>query len=211
MKLKTVLLAVTMGLTGLPLATLAETPAAATTDTGVRAETKRIVSDTTLTTKVKAALIREKDLSAMDVNVETRNGVVQLSGFVDSADQQERAAKVAKAVEGVKEVKNDLRLAAADGTATAAAAGTASGAAARAGQETGHPLTDSTITAKVKAALVREKDLSAMDVNVETKGGVVQLSGFVDAKDQQDRAGKIAQSIEGVKDVKNDLQLKPGS
>jgi len=210
MKLKTVLLAVTMGLTGLPLATLAETPAAATTDTGARAETKRIVSDTTLTTKVKAALIREKDLSAMDVNVETRNGVVQLSGFVDSADQKDRAAKVAKTVAGVKEVKNDLRLAAADATA-AAAAGTASGAAARAGHDAGHALTDSTITAKVKAALVREKDLSAMDVNVETKDGVVQLSGFVDAKDQQDRAGKIAQSIEGVKEVKNDLQLKPGS
>jgi len=208
MKLKTVLLAVTMGLTGLPLATMADTSATATSDQGVRAETKRIVSDTTLTTKVKAALIREKNLSAMDVNVETRNGIVQLSGFVDSADQQERAAQVAQKVEGVKEVKNDLRLAA---TATDAAATPTEGSAAKLGHETESALSDSTITAKVKAALVREKDLSAMDVNVETKEGVVQLSGFVDAKDQQDRAGKIAQSIEGVKDVKNDLRLKPGS
>jgi len=206
MKLKTVLLAVTMGLTGLPLATMADTSATATSDQGVRAETKRIVSDTTLTTKVKAALIREKNLNAMDVNVETRNGVVQLSGFVDSAVQQERAAQVAQKVEGVKEVKNDLRLAATD-----AAAAPTEGTAARLGHETESALSDSTITTKVKAALVREKDLSAMDVNVETKEGVVQLSGFVDAKDQQDRAGKIAQSIEGVKDVKNDLRLKPGS
>jgi len=206
MKLKTVLLAVTMGLTGLPLATMAGTSATVTSDQSVRAETKRIVSDTTLTTKVKAALIREKNLSAMDVNVETRNGVVQLSGFVDTADQQVRAAQVAQKVEGVKEVKNDLRLAATD-----AAAAPTEGSAAQLGHETERALSDSTITAKVKAALVREKDLSAMDVNVETKEGVVQLSGFVDAKDQQDRAGKIAQSIEGVKDVKNDLRLKPGS
>ena len=70
---------------------------------------------------------------------------------------------------------------------------------------------DSLITGKVKAALIREKDLSAMDVNVETQNGTVQLSGFVDTKDQQDRAEKVAKSVTGVKEVKNDLRLKTGS
>ncbi|HSW14174.1 MAG TPA: BON domain-containing protein [Solimonas sp.] len=204
MEFKPLLLAAALGLTGLPLASMAES-AVGTTAKAVKADTQRIVSDTTLTTKVKTALIRERDLSAMDINVETRNGVVQLSGFVDTLDQQERAFKVAQAVEGVKEVKNDVHLS----TAAAANAGASTGTVLK--NETKRVIADSTITSKVKAALVREKDLSAMDVNVETKAGVVQLSGFVDGKDQQDRAGRIAQSIEGVKEVKNDLRLKSGS
>lgn len=197
----------------LALSTGAATGAAKT----LKGETKRIVSDTAITARVKAALFAEKNLSAMDVNIETKNGVVQLAGFVDSADQQERAAKVAQTVEGVKEVKNDLRLAAAVGAVTGAATGavggvldTVTGTAKTATSETKRVFSDSTITAKVKTALIGEKDLSAMDVNVETKNGIVQLSGFVESKDQQDRANKVAQSVDGVKEVKNDLRLKSG-
>lgn len=197
----------------LALSTGAATGAAKT----LKGETKRIVSDTAITARVKAALFAEKNLSAMDVNIETKNGVVQLAGFVDSADQQERAAKVAQTVEGVKEVKNDLRLAAAVGAVTGAATGavggvldTVTGTAKNATSETKRVFSDSTITAKVKTALIGEKDLSAMDVNVETKNGIVQLSGFVESKDQQDRANKVAQSVDGVKEVKNDLRLKSG-
>lgn len=109
MKLKAAVIAVTLGLVGLPLTAMAES-AATTTAKEVKSDTQRFASDVTVTSKVKAALIREKDLSAMDVNVETQNGVVQLSGFVDTKDQQERAEKVAKSINGVKEVKNDLRL-----------------------------------------------------------------------------------------------------
>ncbi|MDM4771216.1 BON domain-containing protein [Solimonas sp. SE-A11] len=109
MKLKAAIVAATIGLTGLPLAALADSHPSATAKEA-KTDTQRYANDASITGKVKAALIREKDLSAMDVNVETQNGTVQLSGFVDTKDQQDRAEKVAKSVTGVKEVKNDLRL-----------------------------------------------------------------------------------------------------
>jgi osmotically-inducible protein OsmY len=66
------------------------------------------VDDKVVTTKVKAALLKDPEVKALQVNVETYKGVVQLSGFVDKQEQIPRAAEVAKGVEGVKSVKNDL-------------------------------------------------------------------------------------------------------
>jgi osmotically-inducible protein OsmY len=64
--------------------------------------------DATITTKVKSALLAEEDVKSFDISVETFNSVVQLSGFVDSQWQIEKAVQVASAVNGVKRVKNDL-------------------------------------------------------------------------------------------------------
>ena len=67
---------------------------------------------------------------------------------------------------------------------------------------------DSYITAKVKAALIKDRDVRAHAVNVETYKGVVQLSGFVDTDKHARRAVEIAAGIEGVIDVKNALIVK---
>ncbi len=67
-----------------------------------------VVSDATITTKVKSALLAEKDVNSMDIGVETRDGTVQLSGFVDSQWQIDKAVQVAADVKGVRHVKNDL-------------------------------------------------------------------------------------------------------
>lgn len=67
-----------------------------------------VVSDATITTKVKAALLTEEDVKSMDIKVETFNGTVQLSGFVDSQWQSDKAAEVAASVNGVQQVKNNL-------------------------------------------------------------------------------------------------------
>ncbi len=68
------------------------------------------VDDATITAGVKAAIVREPTLSIFDIGVETVQGVVQLSGFVSSADSVAAAASVARTVKGVKSVRNDLRL-----------------------------------------------------------------------------------------------------
>ena len=67
---------------------------------------------------------------------------------------------------------------------------------------------DSIITAKVKAELVKDPLVSALDVGVETYKGLVQLSGFVDNQDQIRRAERIASSVRGVKSVRNSLLVK---
>lgn len=68
------------------------------------------VDDTVITTKVKAAILEDSTLKVTEINVETYKGRVQLSGFVSSRDQVERAAEVARKVKGVKSVVNDIRL-----------------------------------------------------------------------------------------------------
>ena len=66
--------------------------------------------DTVITTKVKAAVFSEPSLKSAEINVETFKGVVQLSGFVSSRADINKAVEVARSVKGVESVKNDMRL-----------------------------------------------------------------------------------------------------
>jgi osmotically-inducible protein OsmY len=63
-----------------------------------------------VTTKVKAAIFNEPSLKSAEINVETFKGVVQLSGFVSSAEAERTAVAVARKVPGVESVKNDMRV-----------------------------------------------------------------------------------------------------
>lgn len=145
--------------------------------------------DKMLVGKVKSALISDETADADEINVESYKGVVQLNGFVDNAKEKAQAESVAKAVSGVKGVENNLMI-------------------KQAGQTTGGAIDDSTVTAKVKTALTESKETKAHDIKVETRGGVVQLSGFVSSETQKSAATKVAQSVEGVKAVKNSISVK---
>ena len=72
--------------------------------------TGEYIDDTVITTKVKTAVFSEPSLKSAEINVETFKGVVQLSGFVSSRADITKAVEVARSVNGVKSVKNDMRL-----------------------------------------------------------------------------------------------------
>ena len=72
--------------------------------------TGQYVDDSAITTSVKAAILNAPTLKVSEINVETFKGTVQLSGFVSSAENIATASSVARNVNGVKSVKNDLRL-----------------------------------------------------------------------------------------------------
>ena len=72
--------------------------------------TGEYIDNTVLTTKVKAAVFNEPSLKSAEINVETFKGVVQLSGFVSSQTEIDKATEVARSVTGVKSVKNDMRV-----------------------------------------------------------------------------------------------------
>jgi osmotically-inducible protein OsmY len=72
--------------------------------------TGEYVDDTVITTKVKSAIFAEPTLKSAEINVETFKGAVQLSGFVNSQTDINKAIEVTHAVGGVKSVKNDMRL-----------------------------------------------------------------------------------------------------
>jgi osmotically-inducible protein OsmY len=75
-------------------------------------------------------------------------------------------------------------------------------------ESTGEYVDDTTITTKVKAKLARNPSVKATEVNVETFKGVVQLSGFVDTKEEAKRAEELAKEVRGVKSVKNNIVVK---
>jgi len=72
--------------------------------------TGEYVDDSVITTKVKAAIFNEPSLKSAEINVETFKGTVQLSGFVSSRADINKAVEVARGVKGVTSVKNDMRL-----------------------------------------------------------------------------------------------------
>ena len=75
-------------------------------------------------------------------------------------------------------------------------------------ESTGEYIDSAAITAKVKSELIQNKEVSALDVSVETYKGVVLLSGFVKSEKERELAEKLARKIKGVKKVKNELNLR---
>ena len=78
--------------------------------TATHESTGQYIDDTTITTKVKAAILEQPTLKSAEINVETFKGVVQLSGFVSSQDNVNTAMNTARSVKGVSSVKNDMRV-----------------------------------------------------------------------------------------------------
>ncbi len=78
--------------------------------TSTKESTGEYFDDTVITGKVKAAILNEPSLKSAEINVETFKGTVQLSGFVNSRADINKAVDVARGVGGVKSVKNDMRL-----------------------------------------------------------------------------------------------------
>jgi osmotically-inducible protein OsmY len=74
------------------------------------AKTRIAASDTAITTKVKAGLVKEPNLDSLGIHVETEQGVVMLSGFVNSKEEADKAVKVAKGVDGVTSVKSAIKV-----------------------------------------------------------------------------------------------------
>jgi osmotically-inducible protein OsmY len=95
---------------GVICATLLLMAAVGCAPTRTREGTGEYLDDTVITTKVKAAILGEPGLKVAEINVETFKGVVQLSGFVNSREDISAATKVARAVNGVTSVKNDMVL-----------------------------------------------------------------------------------------------------
>ena len=158
-------------------------PAAPATTVGIE------IDDTVVTTKVTAALLEKQDIRGRDIKVETRKGMVQLSGFVESQAQVDLAMAAARAVEGVKGVENGMNLK--DGKVTM-----------------GNKVDDGVITAKVKSALLSDPGIKSFDIAAVTSKGVVQLSGFVDNQAQIDRAMGAARVVDGVTGVVNEMSIK---
>jgi osmotically-inducible protein OsmY len=148
-----------------------------------------LVDDGTIATSVKGSLLAEKGVPSGDVNVEVYKGVVLLSGFVKTQAEKDAAGKVAKGVKDVVSVRNEI--------------------AVHPATSMGTKLDDTMLVSKVKAALVDAKDVKSGQINVEARGGIVQLGGFVSGDKMKARAIEVAKGVSGVKRVDDALFVKP--
>ena len=149
-------------------------------------------TDAWITLKVKAALAFHPKVSAADTRVKTQDGVVCLTGQARSEAQKERTAEYARAVEGVKEVHNELAV-------------VPSAAPLKA---LGGKVDDASITAQVKTSLLFHKATRVLATRVSTRHGVVTLQGEVRNAAERDLVARLAEDITGVKRVNNQMTIR---
>ncbi|AJC65050.1 molecular chaperone OsmY [Dickeya zeae] len=149
------------------------------------------VDDSTLTARVKSALLKDETLDSNDISVSTHDGVVTLSGFIASQQMATGAVKIAAQTEGVKSVSDKLQVKDVSGV-----------------QSVGGYADDALTTSTVKAKLLADDIVPSRHIKVITQDGVVLLTGQVANRAQAERAESIAKTVSGVKSVKNELTVK---
>lgn len=157
---------------------------------GVKGERPAENSDAWLVTKVKTTLLFHSNVSAM-TEVSANNGIVTLRGEAASQAEKDLTTEYAKDIEGVKDVNNEM---------------TVSGAPKKKATM-GDKFDDASITAQVKMALLSHRSTSAVHTKVETKNGVVTLSGKAENAAEIDLVTKYVSDIKGVKRVNNKMTI----
>jgi hyperosmotically inducible protein len=153
------------------------------------ADEKTPIEDSWVTAKTKIALFADARVKGRQINVETQKGLVMIRGKVDSDEAKKAAEEIAKMVDGVKSVKNELQVVAPS-------------------KREAVEEKDDAITARVKNNLKKESKLKNADIDVKTNAGVVSLTGEVPDILTSAHASWTAWKVHGVKSVKNDLTLK---
>ncbi|OGR00475.1 MAG: hypothetical protein A2505_03035 [Deltaproteobacteria bacterium RIFOXYD12_FULL_55_16] len=146
-----------------------------------------MLDDAAITAKVKTELIGDKNVKARNIEVNTGAGVVVLSGYVDSPQEANRAASLAKSVSGVVRVKNDLQV----GSRTI-----------------GQGFDDKVLAGKIKARLIEEPGIKSLNIEVEVYSGSANVIGIVTSQGQKKTILNLIRSIEGVKGIVDNLQIR---
>ncbi|HEV2613223.1 MAG TPA: BON domain-containing protein [Gammaproteobacteria bacterium] len=150
------------------------------------------INDTVITGKIKSSLATNEVTRALQISVETNNGIVSLSGTAKSETEATKAIEIAESTVGVRSVDTSRLYV----------------------QNSGQPLTDAYITAKVKGMFIKhnliteKQTVPLLGVTVETQNGVVYLSGAVTNRAQRETLINLAKSVDGVADVKSTVKIK---
>jgi len=189
-------------------------------------------SDPGITTAVKAKLAADDTVKAYEINVDTTNHVVTLTGNVDSAAAKEQAVIIARQTNGVNEVVDHIIIAPAPeatrgevenkldsagnyisdkahegADAVKDTAHDAKVATENAASKTGEVITDAAITSEVKTKFLADSAVSGLKIDVDTKDGVVTLNGTVKSNAEANKAVAIARQSAGVKRVVSNLHV----
>ena len=189
-------------------------------------------TDPGITTAVKTKLAADDTVKAYQINVDTTNHVVTLTGNVDSAAAKDQAIVIARQTNGVNEVIDHMIVAPApeatrgevenklDATGNYISDKAHEGADAvkdsahdskvateNAASKTGDVITDAAITSEVKTKFLADTAVSGLKIDVDTKDGVVTLNGTVKSNAEANKAVAIARQSAGVKRVVNNMHV----
>jgi hyperosmotically inducible periplasmic protein len=189
-------------------------------------------TDAGISTNVKSKMAVDDTVKAYQIDVDTQNGVVTLSGAVDSSLAKERAVQIARTTDGVRDVVD--RITVSESTATGGlldrdndidahdtakpedrdisgtlreAGRDARDTARNAANRTAAVAGDAAITSAVKAKFLADTNVSGLRIDVDTSDGVVTLTGNVSSKAEADRAMMLARNTEGVKRIIDRMKI----
>jgi hyperosmotically inducible protein len=147
----------------------------------------RMMDDSTITTRINSEMIKDHVVKARQIDVDTIDGHVTLTGVVKTRQETTRAVKIARSVAGVKSVKNNLQV----------------------GEKSwNEALNDKWLGSKIKSKLIAEPEIRSLNIDVDVEKGIVTLTGVVGARYQKKRAIEIAKTTEGTIRVVNNLKVK---
>ena len=144
-----------------------------------------IIDDSTISSNVKMDMIGASDVKARRIDVDVLDGVVTLTGLVESETEIKRAEEIAQAAKGVKSVTNLLTV----GSRTM-----------------GQVIDDKLIVGKINTDLIAEPNMKSWSIDVDSNKGVVSLTGIVENNEMKNRALDIASRTEGVVQVIDNLK-----
>ncbi len=158
-----------------------------------KAEVAAASADTWIGRKVSLTLLFHRHVNAGQTAVAVKDGVVTLQGQASSLAQKELTAEYARDIEGVKEVRNEMTVAAAP---------------EKTERTEGAKIDDASITAQVKTALLTHRSTSSVKTKVETRNGVVTLTGIAKNAAEKSLVTKLVDDIQGVTSVKNEMTVE---
>lgn len=179
-------------------------------------------SDPGITTAVKSKLAADGTVSAYQIDVDTSDGVVTLSGTVDTMAAKEQAVMLTRQTDGVRDVMDQLRVDPQAAATTGREVGAeirdetqeAEGAARDAGDRAGDAIdrgqaiaSDAAITTTVKGKLLADTAVSGLKIDVDTRDGVVTLNGTANTRAEAERAISLARETGGVSRVVDNISV----
>jgi hyperosmotically inducible periplasmic protein len=159
-------------------------------------ESQAEMSDKWLVMKVKAALSFHRNVNASATEVTAEGGTVTLKGEASSIAQKELTTEYAQDVEGVKTVKNEM---------------TVAETKAEPARTIAEKIDDASITAQIKGSLLAHRSTSALKTGIETRDGVVTVSGIASNPAEKSLVTKLINDIRGVVSVTNNMTIKDAS
>jgi len=147
----------------------------------------KIFDDANITATIKTELMHDSIIEAEKIDVDTLEGNVTLTGTLDNQKQVARAIEIAKSIEGVKSVKNNLKV----------------------GSKTiGQSVDDKLLGSKIRAKLINEPGVPSTNIDIDVQNGKATLTGIVGDKKTKEKIIRIVQETVGIYNVVDNIKVR---